>query len=359
MDEPNVLDMRSQYEIINRTHLNENHITGPRLQSERSLLERSSHGCVSATTASIDDVTADLNSSNRSYPVMLKLIMKSIEKYQDYSHLFQDDDANACGNSDSTSPSLSASDEHQSNYTIPSLKDFAHHISEQESKTMDDKQYITYETICATFLLGLVSDASNFLTPLGAYLNNNSRGDHSEALTVLTKELKAMGAERQLRMFLSGPAGSGKTTAVKIAERFCYKFCSVMGKLWTDRTFLFTAYTGSAASCFGGITICKAAFISKSGDLSPEEKSQWKHVRILIIDEISFMTDREIIQLNKRLKECRDSTQVYGGVSIIFAGDFRQLRPHQSSSHDLLYSRKSSCLWEDTLNAVIFLDNVH
>jgi hypothetical protein len=32
--------------------------------------------------------------------------------------------------------------------------------------------------------------------------------------------------------------------------------------MWSDKTFLFTAYTGLAASLFGGVTISKAAFIN-------------------------------------------------------------------------------------------------
>ncbi|KAL7545894.1 hypothetical protein ACHAWF_009251 [Thalassiosira exigua] len=117
-------------------------------------------------------------------------------------------------------------------------------------------------------------------------------------------------------MFLSGPAGAGKTTAVRIAEQFCFRFCMVVGNLWNDRTFLFTAYTGSAASACGGITIVKTAFINKRGDLSKTEKEKWKHVRILIIDEISFMQDKELKRFDQRLKECRDRTQPFGGISI-------------------------------------------
>ena len=40
----------------------------------------------------------------------------------------------------------------------------------QDDKTeLDAKQLITYETICATFLLGLVNDGQDDSTTLGAY----------------------------------------------------------------------------------------------------------------------------------------------------------------------------------------------
>ena len=33
--------------------------------------------------------------------------------------------------------------------------------------------------------------------------------------------------------------------------------------MWEDNTFLFTAYTGSAAAAFGGLTTCTAMFLCK------------------------------------------------------------------------------------------------
>ena len=87
----------------------------------------------------------------------------------------------------------------------------------------------------------------------------------------MVEHLTALGGREQLVMFLTGPAGEGKTTAVKLAQCFCFKFCQAVSILWSDRTFLFTAYTGSAASCFGGVTICKAAFLNKKKALQPEE----------------------------------------------------------------------------------------
>jgi thymidine kinase len=72
-----------------------------------------------------------------------------------------------------------------------------------------------------------------------------------------------------------------------------------VGVMWSDKTFLFTAYTGSAASLFGGVTISKAAFINQNSALSLDDKNEWQDVRILIIDEISFMSDSVLKRLDK------------------------------------------------------------
>ncbi len=61
--------------------------------------------------------------------------------------------------------------------------------------------------------------------------------------------------------------------------------------MWSDTTFVFTAYTGSAASLVGGVTISKVAFLNKNKPLSLDDKNQWQDVQILIIDKISFMSN--------------------------------------------------------------------
>ena len=54
-------------------------------------------------------------------------------------------------------------------------------------------------------------------------------------------------------MFSTGPAGAGKSTAVKAAEQFCMMFCRHARIPWMDSTYLYTAYTGSAAALFNGV----------------------------------------------------------------------------------------------------------
>jgi hypothetical protein len=53
------------------------------------------------------------------------------------------------------------------------------------------------------------------------------------------KNLKARGGRDQLLMFLTRPTGSGKSTAMKVAQQFCYEFCIAVGIMWSDkRSFL-------------------------------------------------------------------------------------------------------------------------
>jgi ATP-dependent DNA helicase PIF1 len=146
---------------------------------------------------------------------------------------------------------------------------------------------------------------------------------------------------------------------MRVAEQFCYEFRMAVGVMWGDRTFLFTAYTGSAASLIGGVTISKAAYLNLQRQLNDNDINEWKDVRILVIDEVSFMNNIILKKLNRQLTQIGNRTKLFGGFSIIFAGDFRQLEPIRSTESELLFSSKSSQEWDSNINAIFILDNEH
>ena len=242
-------------------------------------------------------------------------------------------------------------------YKIPTLAETARKVARLENKKLDEKQYIAYEIIACTFLLGLVHDGSDPSTTL--YKGLEETMGRAKSMKGIVRRLKARGGQNQMVMFLTGPAGSGKSTAVTVAQQFCHDFCLSVGVIWGDTTFLFTAYTGAAASLFGGVTISSAAFLNKQKPLSLEDINEWQEVRILIIDEVSFMSDKHIVTLDTKLKLIGDRNKPFGGFSIVFAGDFRQLPPVGATELELIYSSKSNQYWEICINVIIILDNAH
>jgi hypothetical protein len=82
--------------------------------------------------------------------------------------------------------------------------------------------------IACTFLLGLVNDGRVKNTKLGAYLQQTKEITSTADGNHTIKKLKARGGRDQLLMlmFLTGPAGLGKSTAMKIAQQFCFEFYS-------------------------------------------------------------------------------------------------------------------------------------
>ncbi len=55
------------------------------------------------------------------------------------------------------------------------------------------------------------------------------------------------------------------------------------------------------------------------------QRLEWSSVRVLVIAEISFMTESELMKLDVRLRHYKDRNKVFGGYFIIFGRDFRQL----------------------------------
>jgi len=53
---------------------------------------------------------------------------------------------------------------------VPTLVDVVMNIARGEGMHMDEKQYITYEVLCCTFLLGLVNEGSDSNSKLQACL---------------------------------------------------------------------------------------------------------------------------------------------------------------------------------------------
>ena len=215
-----------------------------------------------------------------------------------------------------TNPSITPKQQtvHQNPNThkIPTLHETARKFARLEKGQLDEKQYIAYKTIACSYLMGLVHDGNDPNTTLCIPVEINN----------VVRRLVARGGQNQLIMFLTGPAGSWKSTAVKVTQQFCNDFCLAVGVMWGNQTFLFTTYTGAAASLFGGVTISNAAFLNQQKAMSLNNKNTWQDVRILIVDKVSFMSDKILQTLDVKLKEIKSRAKPFGGFTIIIsAGD--------------------------------------
>jgi hypothetical protein len=93
--------------------------------------------------------------------------------------------------------------------------------------------------------------------------------------------------------------------------------------------------------------------------LKEDDINEWKHVRVLVIVEESFMSNSVLKKLNWQLTQIGNRTKLFGVFSIIFADDFRQLEPICSKESELLFSSKSTQQWDQNINAIDVLDNEH
>ena len=131
-------------------------------------------------------------------------------------------------------------------------------------------------------------------------------------------------------IFITGPGGTGKTALIRHIQKDAYKKCIDIQVC---------ALTGCAAV----LLECKAKTIHSwagigLGNGSIEQivtrimknrylKSTWKGINLLIVDEVSMMSQKLFEMLDAIGKAVRKNQKPFGGIQIIFSGDFYQLPP--------------------------------
>jgi hypothetical protein len=133
----------------------------------------------------------------------------------------------------------------------------------------------------------------------------------------------------QLICLLHGPGGSGKMTVMDLLLEYAWEYCSYIEDFtFSSRTIVVTAMSGVAATLLLGETTHAAVYLNKKTPLDAEEIEMWADTRMLIVDEISFASKQEFIKLHQNLSRLKQQLhQHYGGLNIIFSGDFRQMEP--------------------------------
>ena len=127
-------------------------------------------------------------------------------------------------------------------------------------------------------------------------------------------------------IFLTGKAGTGKTTFLKtVKER-------------SSKRMIVVAPTGVAAINAGGVTIhsffqlpltpyVPGAAIRDRYDFSKEKRRIIRSVDMVVIDEISMVRADLLDAVDFVLRRYRDATQPFGGVQLLMIGDLQQLTP--------------------------------
>ncbi|OJT07088.1 ATP-dependent DNA helicase PIF1 [Trametes pubescens] len=164
----------------------------------------------------------------------------------------------------------------------------------------------------------------------------NSNEEQERAFRIVADHVKS--GSRQLMMYIAGVGGTGKTHVIKAV----LKLFSILGR---SREILVGAPTGAAALNIDGYTMHALTMLPGNGKGRLNELRQlWGPVQYLIIDEISMIGARFLSQISNRLQEAKAedgpmASSPFGGLNVIFTGDFGQLKPVKSStvySHSLI-----------------------
>src|SRR3989344_2084235 len=136
-------------------------------------------------------------------------------------------------------------------------------------------------------------------------------------------------------VFLTGVPGAGKTFTVNAFVD--YLRCS-------DIEPAITASTGIAATHIGGMTMHSWSGIGirtklDKYDLDKIASSEYinkrvRRTRVLIIDEISMLSDNMLDMVDMGCREIKQSSEPFGRIQIILVGDFFQLPPIVKNSSE-------------------------
>lgn len=175
----------------------------------------------------------------------------------------------------------------------------------------------------------------------------------------------------QLLLYIAGVGGTGKSYVVQAILRLF----TLLGR---RREVMVSAPTGAAAILIGGYTVHSLLMLpNRDGiDLQPLVVL-WAGVLYLIIDEVSMISASLLTDISIRLQHAKGALAVaedtpFGGVNVIFLGDFGQLKPvggvslysHRYTKHpDVADAQKASAvsalkgvyLWRVVVSKVVIL----
>lgn len=161
-----------------------------------------------------------------------------------------------------------------------------------------------------------------------------------------------------LSVFLTGPAGSGKTY---VLQRFI-KEAKAEGK-----SVAVTASTGIAATHLGGITLHAWSGIGIAdelrghhvSDMSKSRREKIQNTDILIIDEVSMLHDFRLDMVNELCKKVREDERPFGGLQVVLSGDFFQLPPVNRDDSRQGGFVVNSDAWAELEPIVCYLEEQH
>lgn len=159
-------------------------------------------------------------------------------------------------------------------------------------------------------------------------------------------------------MFLTGEPGAGKTHTVNQYIRYLRSH-NIQPAI--------TASTGIAATHIGGSTIHAWAGIGIAESLSTDDIhrianretviKRIKHTPILIIDEVSMLPPYVLAHVNAVCQTVKESPQPFGGMQVVFVGDFFQLPPITQEEKTIFAFESST--WEQASPVVCYLSEQH
>ena len=160
-------------------------------------------------------------------------------------------------------------------------------------------------------------------------------------------------------VFLTGPAGSGKTYLLKQYIEYLKK---------NNIGVAVTASTGIAATHMSGQTIHSWSGMGISDTFNEEDytklkkrhyhQQKFKNAKVLIIDEVSMLHAHQLDIVNAICKKFKEPFSPFGGLQVILCGDFFQLPPVAKYGQEAHFVIESET-WEEMDPKICYLEEQH
>ena len=131
-------------------------------------------------------------------------------------------------------------------------------------------------------------------------------------------------------IFITGPGGTGKSSLIKHIQKDAYrKGLNIQVCALTGCAAVLLECKAKTIHSWGGIGLGNGTIqqIITKINKNTYAKSNWKKTDILIIDEVSMMSHKLFETLDAIGKTIRKSSKPFGGIQLLFSGDFYQLPP--------------------------------
>ncbi|SJL18287.1 uncharacterized protein ARMOST_21872 [Armillaria ostoyae] len=177
----------------------------------------------------------------------------------------------------------------------------------------------------------------------------------------------------QLRMYIGGMGGTGKTQVLKAVMKY-------FDSKEESHRMIRVAPTGTASSLVKGSTYHFMFGINEfaSGEVSKktlgEVKARLQGIEYIFFDEVSMLSCADLYKISARLAMCTNNADLpFGGMNVIFAGDFAQLPPVIGGENSSLYrpdngmyatsnkaqgSALGKAIWHQVVTVVILRENM-
>ncbi|RXW17049.1 hypothetical protein EST38_g8796 [Candolleomyces aberdarensis] len=169
--------------------------------------------------------------------------------------------------------------------------------------------------------------------------------DQALAFRVIARHVTSP-QSNSLRMLIAGAAGTGKSRVIDALK-------DLFERRGEKHRYCLASFMGIAAQNIHGTTLHSALNLHSLSRMKLHGKAhndlieKWKDVDTMVVDEVSMLGQRFQTRIDEALRLAKECDKPFGGVNMIFVGDFAQLPPVNQKK---LYARLNTEVLAGTIS---------